>query len=63
MGIEIIKTEINLYIDMLKHHYNDLYILEKAYAEIDELYSKLDELNDTYNACIDLLYKEGETPY
>ena len=63
MGIEIIKAEVNLYIDTLKHHYNDLYILEKAYAEIQELYDKLDELNDTYNACIDLLYKEGEIPF
>lgn len=63
MGIAIILDEINKYIDMLEHHYNDLYILEKAFCEIEELYSKLDELNDTYNACIDLMYKEGETPY
>ena len=63
MGIEIIKTEINLYIDMLKHHYNDLYILEKAFNEIEELYCKLDELNDKYNECIDRLEGEGEIPY
>jgi aspartyl/asparaginyl-tRNA synthetase len=63
MGIAIILDEINKYIDMLKHHHKDLYILEKAYIEIQELYDKLDELNNTYNACIDLLYKEGETPY
>ena len=63
IGIAIILDEINKYIDMLKHHYNDLYILEKAFNEIEELYCKLDELNDTYNACVDLLYKEGETPY
>ena len=55
MGIEIIKAEINLYIDMLDHHYNDLYILEKAFNEIEELYCKLDELNDKYNECIDRL--------
>jgi hypothetical protein len=55
MGIAIIPDEINKYIDMLEHHYNDLYILEKAFNEIEELYCKLDELNDTYNACIDRL--------
>ena len=49
MGIEIIKTEINLY------------ILEKAFNEIEELYCKLEELNNKYNECIDRL--EGETPY
>ena len=62
MGIEIILDEINRYIDMLDHHYNDLYILEKAFNEIEELYSKLDELNDKYNECIDRLEGEGETP-
>ena len=71
MGIEIILDEINKYIDMLDHHYNDLYILEKAFNEIEELYCKLDELNDKYNECIDLLKqsqidrldREGEIPY
>ena len=63
MGIAIILDEINKYIDMLDHHCNDLYILEKAFNEIEELYCKLDELNDKYNECIDRLYKEGETPY
>ena len=56
---------------MLDHHYNDLYILEKAFNEIEELYCKLDELNDKYNECIDLLKqsqidrldREGEIPY
>ena len=63
MGIEIIKTEINLYIDMLKNHSKDMYILEKAYKEIQELYDKLDELNDTYNQCITQLVKDGEVPF
>ena len=51
MGIEIIKAEI------------DLYILEKAFNEIEELYCKLDQLNDKYNECIDRLEGEGEIPY
>ena len=55
IGIEIILDEINKYIDMLDHHYNDLYILEKAFNEIEELYCKLDQLNDKYNECIDRL--------
>ena len=63
VGIEIILEEINKYIDMLDHHYNDLYILEKAFNEIEELYSKLDELNDKYNECIDRLEEEGEIPF
>ena len=45
---------------MLDHHYNDLYILEKAFNEIEELYCKLDELNNKYNECIDRL---EEVPY
>ena len=63
IGIAIILDEINKYIDMLEHHYNDLYILEKAFNEIEELYCKLDELNDKYNECIDRLEGEGEIPY
>ena len=48
---------------MLEHHYNDLYILEKAFNEIEELYIKLDQLNDKYNECIDRLEEEGEIPF
>ncbi len=63
MGIEIIRSEIDLYIDMLKHHSKDILILEKADREIEELYSKLDELNDTYNNCVDEYFKEVGEPF
>ncbi len=63
MGIEIIKSEIDMYIDMLRNHSKDMYILDKAHREIQELYNKLNELNDTYNQCIDDLIEGNEVPY